>query len=129
MIGALPPLRRVSSCCGHRKNLQLMRILNMQGLRRPIAFSLFMSNILLCVLLTKVLNIIQARSQKGDGCRTAAPPPNRPFKNTQIFFFFLNSDVTLSCDFSLSRNQTLEPADDWYTKILKIEIRIILRIR
>jgi hypothetical protein len=54
----------------------------MQGLRPPIAFSLFMSNTLLHILLAKVLNIIQAPNYGGGGGLVDAlqPLPNRTFK-------------------------------------------------
>jgi len=57
----------------------------MQGRYQPIAFSLFTTNSLLRVLLTKVLSIIQACSQKGGDCRTAAPPQIEILKIRSFF--------------------------------------------
>jgi len=74
----------------------------MQGRRPPTAFSLFMSNILLCILLAKFLNIIQGRNQRGGGFTHCSPSPNRTFKKyvdfietvmSQVYVIYLYAEI------------------------------------
>jgi hypothetical protein len=70
----------------------------------------------------------RAQRKGGGGFgRTAAPPQIEIFK--KIRRFYRNCDVTLLCDLSLSRNHTLELADGRCMKNLKIEIKMLRRIR